>query len=132
MKAIICMVLCFAGAALWLTASAGAPNLPPPTECPSGYTEDAGSTDRQLLCTRIVTRNVPGPTVEVIKEVPGPTVYVNVPVPGPTVYVNVPGKTIIKKVQVIKWRTKVVVKKVTHTVFKKYCPKKPNGDKIAG
>jgi len=73
---------------------------------------------------------VPGPEriVEVVKEVP---VIVNVP--GPTVFVNVPGPERIKRVQVIKYRTKVKVVKVvkTHTVFKKYCPKKPNGD-LAG
>lgn len=111
---------------LAVVATAGAPNKPDRPPCPQGYTEDANSTPEIVLCTRetirevVVTMNVPGPErlVEVVREV-------RVEVPGPTrvVVKRVPGKTKIKRV--------IVTKIKTHTVFKKFCPKKPNGD-LAG
>ena len=134
--------------ALSIAATAGAPNKPKPS-CPPGYTEEPSSTHNMVLCTRETVREViktvPGPEriVEVfgtpvcvagttaqapaangaiicIKEVP---VEVRVEVPGPERLV-VKFKTKIKRV--------VVTKMKTRTVFKKFCPKKPNGDKIAG
>lgn len=107
----IALLVATAVAALVVVVNAGAPNRPPP-DCPPGYTKDAGSTDIAVLCTRTVTntvtREVPGPErvvekivyvdrpVEVIKEVPGPERVVT------------KWKTRIKKVRVVKWKTKKI------------------------
>ncbi len=40
--------------------SCTAPAPPPPPQCPSGYTQDAGSTSTALLCTKTVTNTVYG------------------------------------------------------------------------
>jgi hypothetical protein len=126
-------VIAALAAALLYATTAGAPNRPPPESCPAGYERDSNSTDRQLLCTRTVTRDV---VREVRVEVPGPErivpgperiverlVEVRVEVPGPERIVPGPVRWKTKRVPgPVQWKTKFK----THTVFKKYCPKKPN------
>ena len=57
MKLKVFSVAICALAALVYATAAGAPNRPPPSNCPTGYERDGGSSDRQLLCTRTVTRD---------------------------------------------------------------------------
>lgn len=139
-------------AVLTVVAPAAAPNRPDRPQCPEGYTEHPDSTSKAVLCTketvREVVKTVPGPervverTVEVFGNPTCPTgTMAKVPATSGAIVcierVEVPGperivtRTVTKtKVKIVKVKSKPKI--VRTTKFIRYCPKPPNGDKIAG